>query len=192
MSNTWDKVVESNKAYSEGVAYYKKQVELHRKEKKYGQEFSFILYERIKNYFAELESNDKPMTIAGIIRASGLNKVSFYQLKNGDFDYDLYAYMDSKGITFDDAEYYDGMPCYNDGVNTVLLIPLSELIEKIILMQEEEIETRLYEKGRVGDMFALKAKHSWIEEEKAPQVLNQKNIYIASLDEASEAIKLLK
>lgn len=192
MSNSWDKVVAHSKAYSQGVEYYKKQVELHRKEKKYGQEFSFILYERIQKYLKNLEDDGKPITIAGIIRCSGMTRPEFYKLKNGEYDYDLYAYMDSQGITLDDAEWYDGMPIYNDGVKNVLLIPMSELIEKIILMQEEEIETRLYEKGRVGDMFALKAKHQWIEEEKAPRVHNQFNFQIASIDEANEAIKLLK
>ena len=55
---------------------------------------------------------------------------------------------------------------------------------------EEQTEERLYSKGRVGDIFALKAVHGW-EEEQSPHTVNQ-TLVIATEEQAREAIKMLK
>lgn len=180
-------LAEKNRLYSESIEYYKEIAEKHRKEKKYTQDFSFVLYKRIKNYFERLD--DKPITNAGLILASGMTKHAWENARRGDYDHDLYVYMDNHDCS--DVFMYDNMPCVDMDGEYILLVPLSEIIENALLRKEDETETRLYQNGRVGDIFALKAKHGWIEEEKAPHTVNQ-TLVIASPSEAQEAIKLLK
>ena len=59
-----------------------------------------------------------------------------------------------------------------------------------MLAVEEQTEERLYSKGRVGDIFSLKAVHGW-QEDNTPQTVNQ-TLVIASPEEAERAIKMLK
>lgn len=183
------RLAEKNDAYHKGVEYYKEQVELHRKDHKYGQQYSGILYENIKAYLQRLRDTDKPITMAGLIRASGIGRTRFNEIAAGGADYDLYAFMDNYDCT--DVFEYDGMPCCKVDGRLIILLPMSEIIEQVILMKEEETETRLYETGRVGDIFALKAKHGWVEEEKAPHTLNQ-TLVIASETDARKALEMLK
>lgn len=180
---------EKQRDYSKGMEYYKNLVHEARAKKKYRQDFSWVLYRRIKAYLERLENDGKPITTAGLILASGASRMSWYMLARGDYDTELYAYMDENDCS--EVYEYDSMPCCDVDGERVILLPFSEIIEKAVLLQEEETETRLYESGRVGDIFALKAKHGWIEEEKAPHTVNQ-TLVIASPKEAEEAIKLLK
>lgn len=184
-----ERLARANEAYKKGIEYYREQAESHRKQKKYGQDFSWTLYRRIREYLEGLMADDKPITMAGLILASGVNKKNWYRLKDGDFDYDLYLFMDSHDCS--DVYECDSMPCCDVDGERIILLPMSEIIEKAILLKEEETETRLYEKGRVGDIFALKAKHGWVEEEKAPHTLNQ-TLVIASETDARKALEMLK
>lgn len=59
-----------------------------------------------------------------------------------------------------------------------------------MLAIEAQTEERLYSKGRVGDIFSLKAVHGW-KEDTAPQTVNQ-TLVIASEEQARQAINLLK
>ena len=59
-----------------------------------------------------------------------------------------------------------------------------------MLAVEEQTEERLYSKGRVGDIFSLKAVHGW-QEDQAPQTVNQ-TLVIATEEQARKAIDLLK
>ena len=189
---TKDEVAENLKQlnidYSKGIDYYKGLVEQRRKNRKVGQEQAFQIYNKVKSYIAE---NNGPITISGMILASDLTKSQWTELKEGAADYDLFAFADAKGIDINSCDTYDGMPYTKYKGEDILLLPFSELIEKFYLMHEDELEKRLYEKGRSGDIFALKAKHKWIEEEKAPQTVNQ-TLVIASPDEAKKALELLK
>ena len=178
-----------NEAYSKGVEFYKEQVELRRSRKKYGQEFSFTLYTRLRDYINERKDSGKPMTRAGMILASGVTERPFQRLASGEFDYDLLAYMDFHDCS--NVYDYDGMPCCDVDGKPLLLVPMSEIIERAVLMKEEEIETRMYETGRVGEIFALKSQHGWIEAEKAPQTVNN-TLIIASETDARKAVELLK
>lgn len=184
-----ERLAKANEAYKKGIEYYKEQAESHRKQRKYGQDFSFTLYRRIKEYLERLEDNGKPITIAGLILASGMTQKSWYELKNGEYDHDLYLFMDTHDCS--EVYEYDSMPCCDVDGERILLVPMSEIIEKAVLLKEEETETRLYEKGRVGDIFALKAKHGWVEEEKAPHTVNQ-TLVIASETDARKALEMLK
>ena len=111
-------------------------------------------------------------------------------MRRGNFDHELFAYMDIHGIE-EPEDYVDGIPHCRVGGKDVLLIPFSEIIEKALLMHENETETRLYEKGRVGDIFSLKAQHNWQEEDKKPHTVNQ-TLVIADSEQARKAIELLK
>ena len=183
-------LAEKNRAYSIGKEYYKEQVMRHRKEKKYTQDFAWVLYRRIKKYLDGLEVDGKPITMAGLILASGMPKKSWYELANGIRDQELFEFMDLHDCS--EVYEYDSMPCCDVDGNRIILLPFSEIIEKAVLLKEEQTETRLYENGRVGDIFALKAKHGWIEEEKAVSAVTNQTLIIASPKEAEEAIKMLK
>lgn len=185
-----ERLAKANKTYSEAIKYYKEQAVLHRQNKKYKQEFAYPLYERLKAYIADVRGKDKPITTAGLILASGLTKDYFSRMKTGEFDHDLEVYLDSHDL--DEIKEYDTMPYIEVDGEIILLVPLSEIIGRALLMMEDETETRLYESGRVGDIFALKAKHGWIEEEKAVSAVTNQTLIIASPKEAEEAIKMLK
>lgn len=180
---------DANKARSEGIKYYKEMAQRRKEKLKYDQVFCLKLYQRTKAYLESLKVTGKPITMAGLILASGMSQRSWKEAANGDMDHQLEIYLDTHEIT--EVYEYDLMPCADTEDGQVLLVPMSAVIEKAVLLKEDETETRLYENGRVGDIFALKAKHGWIEEEKAPHTVNQ-TLVIASPKEAEEAIKLLK
>ena len=68
---------------------------------------------------------------------------------------------------------------------------LSEIVEKAYLRLQEQIEERLYEKGRVGDIFALKSKHGWNDSGDTPHTVNQ-TLVIATEEQARRAIECLE
>lgn len=112
-------------------------------------------------------------------------------MSKGDYDYRLTQYLQAYNIDIDNVSYYDGMPYIKDSEdNVILLIHYSEIVQKALLMQEQEIEERLYMKGRVGDIFALKSQHGW-KEDATPQTVNQ-TLVIATEEQARRAIELLK
>lgn len=182
--------VAQNKLYKEINDHHRALAERYRNGRVYSQEFAYVLYKRMKDYVDEVRGSDKPITISGLILASGINKLTWYSMKNGKKDYELFSFMDCNKVSFEDAEYIDGLPYVEHCGNIVLLITFSEVIEKILLMHEDETETRLYEKGRVGDIFALRSQHHW-QEEQSPQTVNQ-TLVIASEEQARKAIEMLK
>ena len=183
---------EASKAYSEHVSYYKKLAEERRKASPYRQEEAINLYARLQQYIADKEEEEKPITVSGLILAARCSSSTWYTMQSGDYDYRLYEYIDINNINMDNiTEFIDGIPVFTDSQGQkIMLITYSAIVQKALLQLQEQTETRLYEKGRVGDIFALKAQHGW-QEDSTPQTVNQ-TLVIASPEEAERAIKMLK
>lgn len=184
-------MTEISKQISEDITRYKVIAEKVRRSRKYRQEDLYGIYQRLKAYVERQAEEDRPITVSGMILASGVNRNTWYELINGEYDYRLFEYMELHDITADSiTDEVDGMPAVMGENGAILLIPFSEMMEKAMLLQQEQTEERLYEKGRVGDIFALKAMHGW-QEEQSPHTVNQ-TLVISSPEQAREAIKLLK
>lgn len=188
--------VEFSRQRSEDISRYKEAAEKARRAKKYTQEDLIRIYQRISDYIEERASKDaedqRPLTVSGMILASGVSKSTWYEMLAGDYDYRLYEYMDLHNITLDTAtDTINNIPCITgaDGV-VVMLISYSEILQKAMLAIEAQTEERLYSKGRVGDIFSLKAVHGW-QEETSPHTVNQ-TLVLASPEQARGAIKMLK
>lgn len=187
-----------NKAVAEDIGRYKESAERARKARKYKQEDLYGIYMRIKEYIrvrtvaSDPDYIDKPLTVSGMILASGISKATWYEMLRGDYDYRLFEYIDLHNINIDTVEtYIDGIPYIEDNENNkILLIVHSGILEKAMLAIEAQTEERLYCKGRVGDIFSLKAVHGW-KEDHQPQTVNQ-TLVIASEEQARKAIDLLK
>lgn len=182
----------TTKQYSEDVTRYKAQAEAIRKSKKYRQEDLYKIYNGICEYIKTCNDEEKPLTVSGMILASGINKVTWYEMLAGDYDYRLYQYIDMHNINMDTVkDEFNGIPYVtDDNGNTVLLIVHSMVLQKAMLAIEAQTEERLYAKGRVGDIFSLKAIHGW-KEDASPSTVNQ-TLVIASEEQARKAIDLLK
>lgn len=180
-----------NKQFGEEVAAYKEVAEKIRRAKKYKQEDLAPIYKRIMDYVADKREQDKPITVSGMILASGISRATWYEMLAGDYDYRLYQYIDTHNIDEMQKLDVDGMEAViNSEGEVILLNCYSEILQKAMLMLEEQTEERLYKSGRVGDIFSLKAIHGW-REEQSPQTVNQ-TLVIATEEQAREAIKLLK
>ena len=181
--------------FSEDVARYKEIAEKVRQSRRYKQEDVIEVSRRLNEYIERQREEDRPLTVAGMIRASGIGKTSWYEILRGDYDYQLYQLIETYNIdteTIDSIE--DNVPVVFVEINgkekEIMLIEWSRLLKKGMLAIEEQTEERLYNKGRVGDIFALKAVHDW-KEEASPQTVNQ-TLVIATEEQARKAIELLK
>jgi hypothetical protein len=191
-------LTEASKAISKDIGKYKETAEKVRSKRKYKQEDLTVIYERIKDYIRQRTVTtdgdyiDKPLTVSGMILASGISKATWYEMLKGDYDYRLYEYIDLHNIDLDTiTDDIDGIPyVVDDKGAVVLLIVHSEILQKAMLAIEAQTEERLYSKGRVGDIFSLKAVHGW-REEASPQTVNQ-TLVIASEEQARKAIDMLK
>lgn len=184
-----------NRQRSDDIGKYKEAAEKARKARKYRQEDLYGIYQRIKGYIKDRVDkpieDQKPLTVSGMILASGMSKDAWYDMLNGGYDYRLYEYIDLHNIDMDTiTDDIDGIPCITDDNGIILLISHREILQKAMLAIEAQTEERLYSKGRVGDIFSLKAVHGW-KEDTAPQTVNQ-TLVIASEEQARQAINLLK
>lgn len=185
------RLAEISRRESEEIAKYRAIAEKQRKAKKYKQEDLAGIVRRLNDYIEEQMANDKPLTVAGMIRSAGVSKDTWYRMICGDYDYHLYQYIDYHNIELDTLPQTDGIPTMKDSNGAeILLISYSEALQKAMLAVEEQTEERLYSKGRVGDIFSLKAVHGWQEDSQPQQVTN--NLVIASPEQAKRAIDLLK
>ena len=67
-----DPVKKANEDMSKAIDHYKQMADGYRKNKIYTQDYSWVIYNSIKNYFNRLTDDGKPITISGMILASGL------------------------------------------------------------------------------------------------------------------------
>ena len=188
-------LTESAKQLSEDIATYKEIAEKVRQSRKYKQEDITVVYDRLLAYIDNQRAEERPLTVSGMIKASGISKSTWYEMLRGDYDYQLYQVLDTYKIDIHNTiDEVDTIPVVNININgeekTIMLIVWSEMLQKAMLSIEEQTEERLYEKGRVGDIFALKSVHNW-KEEQSPQTVNQ-TLVIATEEQARKAIELLK
>lgn len=152
--------------------------------RKYNLEFFSGLFYDVLSY-----ARDHTLTVAKIILMSGMDKKAFYQAKNGKYDDSLAMYLWKEGIEETDAEMVDGLPVHNG----VILLPPSELIEKIYLILEDKItEEMLAAKNMpqvTSRIFLKKAVFGYTDQ---PQTVNQTNVLQISEGQFDLAEKLLK
>ena len=185
----------NNERFRQEINTYKQYAENRRRSRTYKQEQMTVLYESLCEYIKQRQEQEKPLTVAGAILATGIDDTMWYSMRNGDLDYRLDEFLDLHGISLDDAPVDEaGMKyCIVDG-EKVLLIEFSALIKRYMLLLQAQAEERLYSKsGKVTDIFALKALHGW-------QDSSQQTVYdnrtlnlnmVAPLEEAQAAMKRL-
>lgn len=175
---------------SQEIQKYKKIAADRAKGNRYGQEYAIILRDNLISYIEGQQEKRQPVTIAGIIRASGMGHDTFYRYKNGEADYKLYKYMEDNNIAIDlEGTEYTG----KDGV-LVLLCPMSDIIKSALACVQEQLETNCYtNKGNpAGSIFGLKAAFGWQDQPTETRTSNTLVINnVATLEEAREAIKRL-
>ena len=183
-------LAEFNKAHGEQIGKYKESAEKWRKSRKYRQEDLCGIMERIQEYINRQQQEDRPLTVAGMIRAAEISRATWYEMIRGDYDYRLIEYTETHDIDISNLPMGETVVIENDEGEKIALIMYSEALQKAMLAIEEQTEERLYSKGRVGDIFALKAVHGW-KEEASPQTVNN-TLVLATPEQAREAINLLK
>ena len=151
--------------------------------RKYNLEFFSGLFYDVLSY-----SMGHTLTVAKVILMSGMDRKTFYQAKNGKYDDSLAMYLYKEGIEESEADIVDGLPVHNG----VILLPPSELIEKIYLILEDKITEEMLEAKNMPQVtsriFLKKAVFGYTDQ---PQVVNQTNVLNISEGQFDLAEKLL-
>lgn len=147
-----------------------------------------MFVERLSNYVEEQGKKGKPLTVAGFILASGMPKMTWYEMKDGRYDPSIEEYKLTHDIPLDATEYTT-----EDG-EILSLLPWSEIIDRCYMLLQEERETNCIagKAGNViGNIFLLKSQHGLTD--MPQQVASQTNIQIvANSDTAMKALEMLK
>ena len=197
--NSGCEVLADNTArYKNEIDQYKKFAAARRSRRKYKQENAGVMYEQIKEYAAQCIDDRQPMTIAGMMLATGTNKDFWSKAQNNEYDYLLEEYISLHRITADNITEIDGLPYHlttdDDGeIAAVLLLPYSEILEKSTILIQDQLERNLYtNKGNpAGSIFSLKAQFKWREEEPTT-TYSSNTLIIADKDQAVKALEMLK
>lgn len=174
---------------AEKKEYYRQIAEQQAKVIKYGQPYALTLMDNLNEYIIERQNHNKPLTIAGLVRASGMSIDTYHRYRDGDADHMLYEYMDLHDIPFTE----EGNIYQTAEGEKVLLLRLSQIIKTAELAVQEQLEENCYtNRGNpAGSIFGLKARYEWRDDPDKVQQTNTLNIQVASLDEAREALKRL-
>lgn len=152
--------------------------------RKYNLEFFSSLYFNVLSY-----AEERTLSVAQIILMSGMDKKTFYKAKNGEFDDSLAMYLYKENIEESDAEIIAGLPMHNG----VVLLPPSEIIEKLYLIMEAKItEETLQAKNMpqvTSRIFLEKSVFGYSDQ---PQTVNQTNVLNIADTQFDLAEKLLK
>lgn len=182
-------------AYAEDLKemteHYKKIAKSREKVNKYNQPFVSILTDRISEYIETQKAAKKPLTVSGMIRASGMSATAYEQARKGEYDHLLYLYMDIHGISYDmeGTEIVD-----QDTGEKVLLQRMSWPIKMgdLAIMEERESKCSENRGNPAGNIFLLKSQYGFRDD---PEKITHNNTLVlnnvASLDEAKEALKRL-
>lgn len=140
-------------------------------------------------YVADKHEKEEPLTAAGCAIACGTVRRTIYRYGTGDYDHwsleveDRYRdKLDGEALLIYD--YLIGGA--HEGKKIVML---SEVVEHYNEIASAEREQRLYKRGSVADIFALKAVDGW-QDDTNKGVTNQ-TLVIAGGDSAEAALKLL-
>ena len=87
--------IQINKQIGEDIASYKEIAERVRQNKKYKQEEVLGVYNRLNAYIEKQNQEDRPLTVSGMIKASGVNKTTWYDMLGGQHDFMLYQLIDT-------------------------------------------------------------------------------------------------
>lgn len=150
---------------------------------------------KIENYIKAQGEAERYLTTSGMIRASGFGTQIYRKACAGERDYLLAAYFEDHHLSVKDIK-KDAKkePYVLVGGHRIPVFRISDKLQDYELMVAEQTEERLYDKGRTGDIFALKAAHGWrdgSESDAVPRVHNQ-TLVIADREQAERAIKMLK
>lgn len=147
-----------------------------------------LFIERLSKYVEEQDKKGKPLTVAGFILASGMPKMTWYDMKNGMYDASIEEFKIAHELPLDATEWTT-----EDG-EILSLIPWSEVIDRCYMLLQEERETNCVagKAGNViGNIFLLKSQHGL--SDMPQQIASQTNIQIvANSDTAMKALEMLK
>lgn len=183
---------EASKARAERAEHYRKIAEQQAKVIKYGQEYAGTLRDNLAAYIIETQNHNKPLTIAGLIRAAGVSADTYYRYRKGEADHLLYAYMDEHGISFD----HEGTEVTDADGEKVFLCRLSEIIKQaeLAVQQQREEACSSLRGNPAGNIFLLKAQQDFQDTPPDQRTTNNNTLVmnISTLDEAKEAMKRLE
>lgn len=152
-------------------------------QRKYNLEYFTGLFCSVAEY-----ARDHTLTVARLILMSGMDKKTFYEAKTGRYDDSLAMYLYKEGIEESEAEIVDGLPMHNG----VILLPPSEIIEKLYLMMEAKITEEMLKSKNMPEVtsriFLKKAVFGYSDQ---PQTINQTNVLNISDKQYDLADKLL-
>ena len=181
----------SAQAKADMLAHYKEVAEQQANVIKYGQEYALTLLDNLIEYIEDRHNQHKPITKAGLIKASGVGYNTYYKYRKGEANHMLYEFMDLNGISFDhEGEQYT-MP---DG-REVLLLRLEDVIKMGELALQEQLEENCYvNKGNpLGSIAGMRNYFDWQENPTGQTTHNNTLVLnnVATLSEAKESLKLL-
>lgn len=152
--------------------------------RKYNLEFFSTLYFNVLSY-----AESHTMSVAQIILMSGMDKKTFYKAKNGEYDESLPMYLYKEDITEEDGIIVNGLPMHEG----VILLPPSEIIEKLYLIMEAKITEEMLQAKNMPQVtsriFLEKSVFGYSDQ---PQTVNQTNVLNISDTQFDLAEKLLK
>lgn len=158
---------------------------------KYNQDYAIQLRDNLQAYIREARENKEPLTMAGMILASGVSGDTYYRMRQGEHDWLLPAYMDRHSIPYDRV----GSIWTDEDGQEILLVQMSRLIKTAELELQADRERLCMDKtarNAGGAIFLLKAQQGLQDTPQPAGTTNQTlNINVASLDEAREALKRL-
>lgn len=147
------------------------------------------LASKIARYVAAQHSAEEPLTAAGCAIACGTVRRTMYRYASGDYDHwarDIEdKYRDAlEGEALFIYDYLIGGE--HEGVKAILF---SDVIAHYNEMATAEREKRLYKRGSVADIFALKAQDGW--QDDSGKATTNNTLVITGGESAEAALKLL-
>ena len=190
---------ENSAAYEEQKEHYKRIAERRAGLIRYGQDYAVILADNLNRYIEEKQDQRRPITKAGLIRASGLSADTYYRYRSGEADHLLYEFMDLHDIDYEYEGQLVTIPAADnegeEGGKAALLIRLSDLIKRAELAMQEQLEENCYlNKGNpLGSIAGMRNYFDWQENPSGPNTTNNTLVLnnVATLEEAREAMKRL-
>ena len=163
----------------------------------------FLLALRLALYIYNERQAERPLTVAGSFLSAKLPKQSYYEYKNGKHDNLIDEVIHGARIDFQQDELATLYDKHKDNADVMNLydeltedkfehnggtyIYYSDVLERLDAILSAEREARLYEKGRVADIFVMKALDGWQEEDR-PQAVHNTLVINGGTE---EALKLL-
>ena len=154
-------------------------------QRKYDMKFFTDFFYTARDMF----ESGKTVSIPRLILMSGMTQRRFNEARAGQHDHALAEFLYKEGIEEKDAEFIRGMPMYKG----VILLPPSELIEKIYLMYEAQITEEMLDAKNMPQVtsriFMEKSVFGYSDQ---PSVVNQTNVLNISSESLDLAEKMLK